>query len=396
MSKRNLLSTHKPLEYMPNLSIQSEIIDFYSIALGRDRQKASRLVRAHQLMFLANPKRNRSPIIFDEELETWHGRRAGTIRESAGLRREGDNPNSYRNRLRDILGAHSYYRSSLIEAIKTGLSVDDSRAEKIFTQGRQSRGFLLCDNKRPEPTKTWRFLGAPLPDRALFPAENSGTRRANYLRLYQDMPRLTHCPGERYDRAESEVLRFILEKNGMELTPLGNLCWAEKEYNRVRDYGTSPEDKNAVFIYDKSTGETLGVRAFHSELSPEARADKVKAEKIQAENNKREVARIKAERAEDERIAVENAKAAKIAAEKERDAKARSQRIKAEVVEIQCTSDEKNFLCWFAKVCGLSQSDEQFQILLDETREAGLWKSERGMFAGKRFFDSIARYAKVA
>jgi hypothetical protein len=297
---------HQPLWWMPNLDTEGAI-GFYSTELGLDRQKAANLVRRHQNLYWANPKRNRSPIVFDEEMQLWHGRKARTIRESAGLRRTGDDPNSHRNRLRDVLGTLSYFRSSLIETIKVGLAVDDDEAESIFKQGR-ARRFLLCDNDRPEATKTWRFLGAPLPDPALFPAENSGSRRAYYLRLYQDMKRLKHRPGDYYDPEESEVLKFILEKNGRDFTP-GNFEWAESEYHRLCRYGTSPDDKNAVIIFDRDTFETLGIQTFRSEMSPEAKAAKIEAGRVELKKEKAAqaaVAKTEAEKKiEDERLRAE-------------------------------------------------------------------------------------------
>jgi hypothetical protein len=268
MSKRKR-SPHQPLWHMPNLDTEGAI-GFYSTKLGTDRQTAAVVVKRHQDLYYGDPNSGRAPIVWDDVLKMWHGRKVHAIRERAGMRRTGDNPNSYRNRLRDILGNLSYFRSDLLAAIKTGLNVTDHQAEQIFVQGRQGkgRGFLLCDNDRPEATGTWRFHSAPLPDPTMYQAEKADSRRAHYLRIYQDMPRLKHRPGDFYDPAESEVIKFILEKNGST-----DFAWGEKEYNRVRKCGTSSQDKNAVFIYDSSTCETLGVRTWRSEAKhqPEKR-----------------------------------------------------------------------------------------------------------------------------
>jgi hypothetical protein len=92
---------------------------------------------------------------------------------------------------------------------------------------------------------------------------------------------------------------------------------------------------------DRETFETLGVRAFRSELSPEAKADKIKAEEIQAKQL-REKAKLEAQvkliverQIEAERIATEKqAEAdAKVAKEKAEGQAREAARIEAERIE---------------------------------------------------------------
>lgn len=126
-----------------------------------------------------------------------------------------------------------------------------------------------------------------------------------------------------------------------------------------------------------------------------AKADKLAVEQAERERVENEL-RIKAEQGERERVEAETAKTAKIKADRERKAKIESERIAAEIAGMRLTTDEPSFLSNFARICNVTQSVEAFKILLSETREAGLWKSERGMFAGKKHWDAVAKYTKAA
>jgi hypothetical protein len=73
------------------------------------------------------------------------------------------------------------------------------------------------------------------------------------MRLYGDMPRLQHVPGEDFDPEQSQVFKFMLERSGNT-----DLDWAQAEYYRVKVFGMSPDRPRAILIYDPKTCETLG------------------------------------------------------------------------------------------------------------------------------------------
>jgi hypothetical protein len=260
------------IEYMPNYTSQEDIIDFFQKAICCDRKKASSLVFQEQNQYYTNPERAR--IYCDQLTNAWHGRKIKAGREMFGLRRKGDNPNSLRNKL-NALGDRSYTSTEIRAAIQNLTGCKESEIESKATQARIKKIIVRCP-----VTNTWRRKGAPLPDPSEYGPGNGESKQAHYVRLYGQMPRLSHKPFADYSAKDSEVIAYILAQSGNT-----DLEWSEAEFNRVKRYGTSPDDKKAVMIYDGGDGKWLGVLTYTCENANTTKEQKGKAAAATSEDD---------------------------------------------------------------------------------------------------------------
>jgi hypothetical protein len=264
MKKRNY-SARWRLERMPNLDSTPQMVEFYQSVLGCDSDAAYQRLKQDQALYHSEPTSERSPIVFDQTSRKWHGLRTKSQREAIGSKRAGSTKRTLRDILRDQLGTASYFRQQLIENFKQACGCDDKEAESKLKQARTKRIIVHDD-----PTNTWRFHNAPAPNLDDYGLDSGESRRAHYVRLYGNMPRLKRRPGETYSPELSEVLPYILKQSGN-----ADLLWAECEFNRVKRYGMHDLEKS-VFIYDDQTGETMGVLVARSEQA--AKGDQIEKE----------------------------------------------------------------------------------------------------------------------
>lgn len=239
---------------MSNLDSTPQMVEFYQDTLGCDNDAAYQRLQQDQTLYHSEPKSERSPIVFDKYSRKWHGRETKSLRESIGEKRASNTKLHLRDLLRNQLGTASYFRHQLIENIRQACKCDEPTAESRFVQARVKRIVIHDD-----PTNTWRFLNAPAPNLDDYGPDSGESRKAQYVRLYGNMPRLKHRPGEKYSRELSKVLPYILEQSGNT-----DLLWAESEFNRAKRYGMNNLEKS-VLIYDDQTGETMGVLAARAE-----------------------------------------------------------------------------------------------------------------------------------
>jgi len=96
---------------------------------------------------------DRARVVQDKLTRLWHGRKIKSLRESIGLKRNGTEPGTVRDILRNVLGEKSYFKDDLISQIAVARNCDEDEAhDKYFVQGK-ARKALLHDKE----TGTWRF-----------------------------------------------------------------------------------------------------------------------------------------------------------------------------------------------------------------------------------------------
>jgi len=249
----------RQIKWMPAYKASDDrIIDHYQVAFKDcDRRRAASLFFQDQNEYRKNPSTSR--IQYDKETDTWRGREVYLPREKFGLRRDGDDPNSLRNKLIPNIGI-LYLSGAEIRALFVSL-FGETDAENKFNQARNPKRNMLKFDKK---TRLWHWWTTQPPDQKDFGPDTACTKkRAEYIRVYGSMPRgKKNKPGDKYVAEDSQVLKWMGEQSGST-----DLKWLEAERDRAFKAG--------ALKFDKDTGETVGILTYQAEQKANQKAESV-------------------------------------------------------------------------------------------------------------------------
>jgi hypothetical protein len=275
MGRKNKAYT---VDFMPEYTSRDEMIaHFQRCYHDCSRQKANQLLHSEQQLW--DRDRARCRLWYNKERESWKGRKTQAATALFGLPTQGGKDN-----LRNFLTASikdQYLTTAELEALIESKYGEDKAATK-YKRAIDPRRQILQYHRS---ARRWSVWGKSEPDPADFGPEAVDGKYGDRVRLYGLMPRdLKHKPGEKYVPEESQVLQWMGKQSGET-----DLAKIDAEYNRLpRAWINSKTDEKdsdyslskAIRIYDRGTGETLGILTYRAEEKAKEEQPKEGREKL--------------------------------------------------------------------------------------------------------------------
>jgi hypothetical protein len=272
MASQEIASQEKAfsLEKTPNLhrvAQRKEIVSFARKCLPKSRsfQKVNQFVDG-QIRLLDSSEWKRSVYRKHQTMEGYiHGREAKDATALFDRPTDGGADNLHNFLQTETRGKS--YTSEELKALIAGRFPD----RNLETQYKRATDPSSNMMKWHKAVKRWQWAfddASKLED--LEPDLENGSKHAERLKLYGDMPRRKHKPGDKYSAEASEVLQYIGQRSGE--TDFAKLA---AEYNNIprawinSKTGERDSDRNiarANMIYDRATGETMGPLTYREEL----------------------------------------------------------------------------------------------------------------------------------
>ncbi len=272
------------VDFMREYTSRDDMIaHFQKCYRGCTAEKANRLLHNEQQLWQRD--RERCRLWHDPKRESWKGRKTQAATKLIGLPTEGgkDNLNNFLN---SSIGNRYLTTAELKALLESKYGAD--KLETKYKRARDPRRQIL---KYHGSVHRWNLWSSPEPNAEDFALEPVDGKYGVRLHLYGLMPRgLKHKPGEKFVREESQVLQWMSQRSGET-----DLAVVDAEYNRLPRSSfnsDNPDDKDAneiidraIRLYDRGTGETIGILTYRAEQAVAAADDAEPEQANQSDSN---------------------------------------------------------------------------------------------------------------